>query len=168
MSRQGLRQSSPGTIADALAWSGSGATLSMFVVSKCSSLLDPTAPSLEPVPIRTRKYVLDDEDNVLAGCHVVEYDFVFAEVPPNLDTFLSCCLHAARASGAEVAWFGFEGSFDFGCLLTPDIANQIYAVMDSEGVALASDAALLSKTWLERILRAGERARGACASRSGA
>lgn len=156
-----------GTIADALAWSGSGATLSMFVVSQGSSLLDPAALSLESTPTQTRTYILDDEDNVLSGRRVVEYDFVFAEVPSNIDSLLTRCLHAARASGAEVAWFGFEGSFDFGCLLTAEIANQIYAVMDSEGVALASDATLSSKAWQERIVRAGKRARSDSASRSG-
>jgi hypothetical protein len=114
------------TIADAIAWSGSGATLSMFVVSKGGSLLDPPALSLEIVPTRTRTYILDDEDNVLGGRRVVEYDLAFAEVPSKLDVLLTGCLHAARASGAEVAWFGFEGSFDFGCLLTAEIANQIY------------------------------------------
>jgi hypothetical protein len=155
-----------GTIAEALAWSGSGATLSMFVVSKDSSLLDPAALSVESAPIRTRNYTLDDEDNILSGRRVFEYDLVFAEVPSNLDSILTQCLGVARASGAEVAWFGFEGSFDFGCLMTAEIANQIYAVIDSEGVALASDATLSSKAWQERIVRAGERARGDSASRS--
>lgn len=155
------------TIADALAWSGSGATLSMFVVSKGRFPLDLAALSLESAPIRTRTYVLDDEGNVLSGRSVVEYDLVYAEVPPNLEVLLPRCLHAARASGAEVAWFGFEGSFDFGCLLSSEIANQIYAVIDSEGVALASDATLSSTAWVERIVRAGERARGDSALRSG-
>ena len=67
-----------------------------------------------------------------------------------------------------MAWFGFEGAFDFGCLLSAEIANQIYAVIDSEGVALASDSTLSSKVWAERIVRAGERARGGAAPRSDA
>ena len=150
-----------GTIASALAWSGSGATLSMFVVWKESSFLDPAALSLEPVPTKTRTYALDDEDNVLMGRRVVEYDFAFGEVPPHLEALLTRCLDAARAKGAEVAWFGFEGSFDFGYLLSPEIANQIYAVMDSEGVSLASDAELSSEAWVERIVRAGKRVRRA-------
>lgn len=157
-----------GTIADALAWSGSGATLSMFVVSKGSALLDLATLSLEPAPIRTRTYALDDEGNVLFGRSVVEYDLAYAEVPPNLEVLLTRCLHAARAAGAEVAWFGFEGAFDFGCLLSPEIANQIYAVIDSEGLALASDSTLSSKAWVERIVRAGERARGRSAPHPGA
>ena len=156
-----------GPIANALTWSGSGATLSMFVVSKGRSLLE-LVLSLEPAPIRTRMYTLDDEDNVLSGQSVFEYDFVFTEVPSNLDAVLTQCLRAARAAGAEVAWFGFEGSFDFGCLLTEETANQTYAVADSEGMALASDATLSSKVWQERVVRAGEQARGDSASRSGA
>jgi hypothetical protein len=149
-----------GRIADALAWSGSGVTLSMFVVFASGSLLELETPSLEPSSIRTRTYALDDDDNVLAGRRVVEYDFAFVAVPPNLDLLLTRYLQAARASGAEVAWFGFEGSFDFGRLLTPEIANQIYAVIDSEGIALASDATLSSSTWRERIVRARKRVRG--------
>ena len=150
-----------GTIADALAWSGSGATLSMFVVSKSCSRLDPAALSLDPTPIETKVYTLEDEDNVLPGRHVVEYDFIFARVPADLDLVLTRCLHAARDSGAEVAWFGFEGSFSFACLLKPEIANQIYALIDSEGVALASDATLASDEWVHRIVRAGEQVRSA-------
>lgn len=157
-----------GTIADALAWSGSGATLSMFVVSKGRLLLDLAALSLEPAPIRTKTYALDDEDNVLSGRSVVEYDLVYAAVPPNLDVLLPRCLHDARASGADVAWFGFEGSFDFGCLLNSDIANQIYGVIDSEGVMLATDATLSSAAWVQRIVRAGKRARGDSVTCSGA
>ena len=67
------------TIADSLAWSGSGATLSMFVVSKSGAHLDPPALSLEPQPNRTGTYILDDEDHVLGGRRVVEYDFAFAD-----------------------------------------------------------------------------------------
>lgn len=155
-----------GTIDEALTWSGSGATLSMFVVYKGSFTLDPETLSLEPAPIHTRSYALDDEEEVLAGRSVVEYDFVYADVPPNLEDLLLRCLHAARASGAEVAWFGFEGSFDFGCLLGPEIATQIYAVIDSEGTSLSGDATLSSKAWVERIVRAGERVRGDSPGRS--
>jgi hypothetical protein len=32
-----------------------------------------------------------------------------------------------------VAWFGFEGPFDFRCFLTEGTADQVYAVADSEG-----------------------------------
>ncbi|MBK6727212.1 MAG: hypothetical protein IPG63_08145 [Xanthomonadales bacterium] len=153
-----------GSIADAIAWSGSGATLSMFVVSTESSLLDLAALPLEPAPTQTQTYVLDDEDDVLSERRVVEYDLSFRDVPPNIEALITRCLQAARAAGAEVAWFGFEGSFDFGYLLSPEIANQIYAVMDSEGVSLASDETLASDAWVHRIVRAG--ARGDSTSRS--
>ncbi len=148
-----------GTIADALEWSGSGATLSMFVVSNVPLLLEPAKFLLEPPPIRTRVYVLDDDDGVLPGRGVVEYDFCYTRVPRNLETLLTRSLHAARAAGADVAWFGFEGSFHFGHLLSPDIASQIYAIGDAEGLALATDASLSSNEWRDRIARAGERVR---------
>lgn len=155
-----------GTIADALAWSGTGAMLSMFVVSKSDSLFELAALPLEPAPIRTSTYVLDDEDNVLPGRRVVEYDLSFAEVPSNIDVLLTAYLRGAHRSGADLAWFGFEGSFDFGHLLTADIANQIYAVIDSDGVALASDATLSSAAWEERVARAGGQLRNGSAPRS--
>jgi hypothetical protein len=83
----------------------------------------------------------------LPGCRVVEYDFRFDEVPPDFESFMTQCPHAAMASDADVAWFGFEGSFSFAHLLTSDIANQIYGVIDRDGVALASDATLHSVAW---------------------
>lgn len=149
-----------GTITNAISWSGSGVTLSMFVVSECDASLDPATMSLEPAPTRTRTYILEDEDNVLPGRLVTEYDLCFNEVPPSLDALLARCLDAARAAGARVAWFGFEGSFDFGFLLVAEVANLIYAVVDSEGMAIASDLTLSTQTWTERVVRAGERARG--------
>ena len=111
-------------------------------------------------------YVLDDEDNVLPGCRVIEYDFVYAKLPSNLEALLTRCLHAAQDAGAKVAWFGFEGSFNFGFLLTRAIAYQIYAVLDSEGVSLATDATLSSTAWAERVVRAGERLRRELSLRS--
>lgn len=148
-----------GTIANALTWSGSSATLSMFVVSSHEAFVDFTGILMEAEAPQIKVYPLDDEDNVLQGGRVVEYDLLFSKLPTHLNSLLTQCLDAARASGAKVAWFGFEGSFDFDCLLTAEIANQIYAVMDSEGTALTSDAALSSAPWQERIVRAGEHAR---------
>ncbi|MBK8236405.1 MAG: hypothetical protein IPK74_12675 [Deltaproteobacteria bacterium] len=148
-----------GTIADAIAWSGSGATLSMFVVSKKSLLLDLAAPSLSSAMATIRTYALDDDENVLSGRTVVEYDLIYAEAPQDLETILTRCLCAAREAGADVAWFGFEGSFDFRHILSREIAEQIYAVVDCDGVSVASDATLSSLSWAERIDRAGKRAR---------
>jgi len=65
-----------------------------------------------------------------------------------------------------VAWFAFEGSFNFFHLLTGDIANQVYAVMDSEGWAIVSVATLSSEAWQERVVRADERVRSDSALRS--
>ena len=41
--------------------------------------------------------------------------------------------------GVVVAWFGFEGSFDFEHILHPDIVSHVYAVAAGEAVRLALD-----------------------------
>jgi hypothetical protein len=66
-------------------------------------------------------------------------------------------LHEAIGQGAIVAWFAFEGSFDFECLLTPEIAAQVYAVADNAGVAISSDAQLESEGWRARVAEARQR-----------
>jgi hypothetical protein len=107
---------------------------------------------------RLRTYVLDDEDRVLGGRTVVEYDVHLSSLPLNLGGCLSMLLAWAHSSGAVVAWFGFEGSFHFDHLLTGDIANQVYALVDAEGVALADSQDLTSAFWRARVERAGVRA----------
>jgi hypothetical protein len=58
-------------------------------------------------------------------------------------------------AGAELAWFGFEGSFNYEHLLTPDIARQIYAVVDSIGAATSlEDGSRDLPEWHERVGRA--------------
>lgn len=54
-----------------------------------------------------------------------------------------------------VAWAAFEGSFSFDHLLTADIANQVYAVADTRGAAVAvDDQARASAAWADRVARA--------------
>lgn len=154
-----------GTIYDALAWSGSGATLSMFVVARAQE-----APSLDLVsarssPTRVRAYRLDDDAGILGGFAVFEYDAQFADVPEDLEAYLKSCLRDAIRHGAIVAWFAFEGSFDFECLLTPEIAAQVYAVADDDGVAIATDAQLESEGWRARVAEARQRVLWRCSTR---
>lgn len=136
-------------------WSGAEITLSMFAVfgtdpkSELSFVLD-------PVPIAIRKYLLEDDVGFLKGRVVWEYDFVFAKMPENLEKVLRESLETARAGGAHVAWFGFEGSFDYEFLLTPEIASQIYAIVDETGVRIASDDMLWSEDWKNRLAHAGQ------------
>lgn len=147
-----------GTIADAIAWSGSEAILSMFAVSDSGALSD-LALHLDPAPVAVRRYLLEDERSVLGGRTVWEYDFVFPRVPGNLERIVRDCLEGARAAGAPVAWFGFEGSFDYDLLLASEVASQIYAVSDSIGVSIASDDTLSSNEWKARVVHAGIEAR---------
>ena len=154
-----------GIIAKAIAWGGSDVTLSMFIISEPSTAtaLD---ISLKPAPTAVRQYALEDENRILGGQAVLEYDFVFQELPPNLTAVLELCFHAARRMGARVAWFGFEGSFDFEFLLTKETATQVYAILDSHGVSIASDEMLYSKEWEARIVEAGIEARAGAAEDS--
>ncbi|MDR6688246.1 hypothetical protein J2Y41_003832 [Arthrobacter sp. 1088] len=62
---------------------------------------------------------------------------VFDRVPSDLESVLTSWIEWAIAAGAEFAWFGFEGSFDFNHILTEDVGNQICGVGTSEIVALA-------------------------------
>lgn len=148
------------TIAEAIAWAGSEVMLSMFTVSD-SITAAPLSLSLEPAPVAVRTFALEDERGALGGQFVIEYDLVLREVPSDLELVLRQCLLAAHAAGARVAWFGFEGSFDYEFLLTKEIANQVYAVSDSHGPSIASDDTLSSKAWETRVVRAGLEARRA-------
>lgn len=146
------------TIADAVAWSGSGTTLSLFAIY---SNVPPTGEltSLALPEFRLRRYVLEDEAWLLGGRWVVEYDFHFGSLPSNLPQRLEALLQWARSGGAVVAWFGFEGSFHFEHVLTVDVANQIYAIADSEGIEIAEDQDIQSTSWQARVARAGAHAR---------
>jgi hypothetical protein len=125
-------------LTSALAWSGVDVTLSLFVVYRATN--EPQfAPSLAGPPIAIRAYDLDDEAGVLKGRRVREFDLVWKEMPHDLESVVTKCLREATAAGAQVAWFGFEGSFDFKYLLHPDVADQIFAVGASDEIWLALD-----------------------------
>lgn len=124
----------------ALSWSGRDTMLSLFVAFPG----DPThvlPPDRRSQPDAVRTYELEDLDGRLPGLSVVEYDLTFDAPPPDLEAVVRGWLQMAIAAGASLAWFAFEGSFDFEHLLTPDIADQIYAVATPEGeeLALADD-----------------------------
>jgi hypothetical protein len=122
----------------ALVWSGSYATLSMFVITSADE-----TPELDPnhVPAAdlVRTYELEDEAGVLRGRSVYEYDLVWRKLPDDVTDIVEAWLTSALAHGVVMAWFGLEGSFDFGHLLSPDVASQVYAVADGEAVRIALD-----------------------------
>jgi hypothetical protein len=139
-------------VLDAIAWSGSGISLSLFAVFPVlpPPSWDPNVGSASP---RVRMLVLDDDARVLPSGAVVEYDLGFAGVPSDLANYLRECLKRVLRAGARVAWFGFEGSFDCEHVLTEDIADQIYAVGTATGqlwLAL-DDATILSPEWRESL-----------------
>lgn len=155
-----------GVVSDGLMWPGSYAMLSLYAVFAGSSTFDPKAIPLEPQPRKVSSFELEDETGALPGRRVFVYDFVYPQVPEPLAHVLEACLTAARNAGAEVAWFAFEAAFHFEDVLTASVANQVYAVVDSEGVAIATDTTLLSAEWAEHLARVRERVWGTSPPRS--
>ena len=129
----------------------------MFVVSDFEPVI--SFDGLVPSPVAVHTYVLEDEARILCGRSLHEYAIVYRAVPVHLNEVIRKCLEAARSAGARVAWLAFEGSFDFGFLLVKEIANQVYAIFDSNGISIASDDELSSKEWELRVVRAGVEAR---------
>jgi hypothetical protein len=126
-------------LTDALSWSGRDVTLILFAVFPGHAELDIARPMNAPEPEAIRTYHLEDLDACLGGRECHEYDLVYERVPSRLDSVVVSWIEAALAAGADFAWFGYEGSFDFDHILTEDIANQIFAVGSSQGIDLALD-----------------------------
>jgi hypothetical protein len=145
------------TIREALAWSGSRITLSLFTViashgvSRLSAALEKLGPKSVGV------YELEDEVGVLGGRSLYEFDLVYDQLPDDLESCLRGALRKAIECGADIAWFGFEGSFDFEHLLTEDISSQVYAFADRSEVAVATDQVLETEAWTHRVAAARAR-----------
>jgi hypothetical protein len=104
------------------------------------------------VPSLIDRYQLFDEDECLPNRFLFETDATFETVPDDCDDHIRTALEHAIELGAEVAWFGFEGSFHFEHILTDDIANQIYGVADQTGISVAvADNKRQSEDWKQRI-----------------
>lgn len=131
----------------ALAWSGSDATMSMFVITSAAEIPE-LNPEGVPAADLVRTYELEDEGGVLRGRHVHECDLVWRQLPERIADIVEAWLVSALAHGVVIAWFGLEGSFDFRHILSSDIASQVYAVAAGEAVRLAlEDEYRLSPDW---------------------
>lgn len=101
-----------------------------------------------------RIYVLEDDD-VLDGMSVLEIDLTFDEIPDRVEGLISSALWRSLELGSVCSWFGFEGSFHYEHLLTPDIATQIYAVGAQDLIELAlDDEVRRSEAWLATLAAA--------------
>ena len=127
-------------VEEALTWSGNGADVSVFVVTRAGAgvALDTTVGDDRPQP---SVFPLDQDDPPsLPGLDVVEVDAHFGALPGDLAGYVTTLLQRALDGGAVVAWCAFEGSFHFDHLLTGDVADQVYGVASrSTGVRLALD-----------------------------
>jgi hypothetical protein len=96
-------------------------------------------PTHVALPATVRTYHLQDLEGHLSGREFYEYDLVFGASPFNLDAIVTAWIEAVLAAGAEFAWFGFEGSFDFNHILTEDVTSQIFAIGTGQRLELALD-----------------------------
>jgi hypothetical protein len=130
-------------------WSEAGVVLSLFLVGPLESV---SRPPVVAGSVKVVSYYLEDPDRDLGPLEVYEHDLRFGVVPDDLERIVGLWLAAGIDGGAEVAWFGFEGSFHFEHLLTQDIADAVYGVADRTGVYLAlDDARRESDEWAQQI-----------------
>jgi hypothetical protein len=147
----GWRRGAEGFV-EAVSWLGPGVLLSLFMVGSGEVVSRPPAVG------RVRSWRLEDPDRGLGDREVYEHDLSLDGVPGDLPVVVERWLVAAVEGGAEVAWFGFEGSFHFDHLLTRDIAPQLYGVADRTGVYLAvNDVQRRTIEWARRVEDCGQR-----------
>lgn len=137
-----------------LRWSVGRASLSLFVGFPVEESPRIFAPSDVASPSAIKQYRLEDDQRRYPSFGWREFDLTFADVPENLDAVVSTWLEGAIEAGCVVAWFAFEGSFDFNRVLTPDIAADIYGAATAGAVYLAlDDERRASVEWAATLLR---------------
>jgi hypothetical protein len=132
--------------ARAISWDAENLVLIMFAFFAPNR--GSTVPPLhaDPGPVELRKYYLEDPDQRFGDIGCYEYDLymgkvrgVVDELPEHTETMIAAWIAAALDAGAELVWFGFEGSFSFENILDPEIADLLYAVADESGQVFALD-----------------------------
>ncbi|MFE2410516.1 hypothetical protein ACFXDE_19455 [Kitasatospora sp. NPDC059408] len=112
----------------ALSWDDDEAVISLFAAAPSAEPFDLTFDVDGCSPDQISTYHLEDDEHVLTGLQVVEYDLSFSALPTPLGPYLEACLEQVCAQGARVAWLGFEGSFHYDHLLTGSVARMLYGV----------------------------------------
>lgn len=121
----------------ALTWSGTDATMSMFAIFRKPVAFAHASTNLNSAPERWRAYEMSDEAGILGGRYCYEYDLTWEKLPHDIEGIVREYLQAVLGAGAVVAWFGFEGSFDFEYILHPAVADQIYGAAGFDMLRLA-------------------------------
>lgn len=140
-----------------LDWGPDELVLSLWVVSESPIRLETRVPPTVSAPDEVRRYEMLQmvEGEFLSDRLCCEYDLLFNEEPPDLEDVIKAWAQAALDAGAEVVWFGAEGSFHFDNILTRAVAPNIYAVGTAEGIWLGVTADDVSGTdrpeWAEKL-----------------
>ncbi|WP_454854072.1 hypothetical protein [Promicromonospora soli] len=109
-------------------------------------------PTSVPSPDEVRTYHLEDPERRLKDIECYEHDLIFERLPQDLEEIVSAWLEAVLEAGAKIAWFGFEGSFDFEHILTADVANQVFAAGTARRVEFAlEDDRREGQAWIETL-----------------
>jgi hypothetical protein len=139
----------------ALVSTGSGAELNLYVLLDASLVETYQEPAGVAALLRSVRFPLEDEEAALSERALIEFDYYYQAIPEPLVEELSALLVRAVSNGAEIAWFGLEGSFDFRYLLDAQVAPQIYGVATSKGemhIAL-DDELRVSAQWADVLVR---------------
>jgi len=138
---------------DAISWSGSGVTISVFALIDCGATPDFTMKS--SYSPRVRSYVLERDGAEVELPEVIEYDLNFSSPPVGIGLYLESCLVSACDAGAAVAWLAFEGSFSYDHLLTHEVADQVYGVCarGERAHIVLDDDKLVGQEWRDTVGR---------------
>lgn len=135
----------------ALTWSGKNAILSLFVITGADQA-PPLTPPARYAPEVLRTYRLEDAEGRLGERNLFEYDLIWEGLPERIAELVDAWIRSAIEQGADLAWFGFEGSFDFEHLFSRSVAPQIFAFgIASEVHSALEDAYRLSDRWAEKL-----------------
>jgi len=158
MSTSGSTQGSSGRLAvsrfsEGVSWSTIDVTLIMFAAFPAGRVVSLQAPPGAQLPDRIKVFPLMDEQDLLPGREVVEYDVVFLEMPRDPEGVVSAWLEVSLEAGAEFSWFAYEGSFSYDEVLTESIATCVYGVAAAGVMATALDDELRDgDRWREQVV----------------
>jgi hypothetical protein len=133
------------SVLESLARSGPGVEVSLFMIGRWSYFPNPRPADGVTKPSRVEHRELQSSDELMAGWHAYELELHFNYPPIELLRVATTLLLSAIEIGSTAAWLGYEGSFSFDHILTPDVARRIYGVGNSNGALhMSLDASVLN------------------------
>ncbi|MFW6638505.1 hypothetical protein ACOALZ_00520 [Nocardiopsis algeriensis] len=128
-------------VLDAIGWNGYSFVVIIFLAVPSHPSLDLSRFLYHRNVKSIKPFVLEVEPGEFPISRVYEYDLEFDSIPEGFDDLLAAVLDDACSQEDAVAWLSFEGCFNFGSILTPDMEGEIYGVCahGEEAVVALSD-----------------------------